>query len=50
MDSKIMHTFELLVCVNFLKTLLLQGYLYNLLDMFQACFVNAYFQVVVHSV
>ena len=33
MDSKIMHTFGLLVCVNFL-TLLLQGYLYNLLDMF----------------
>ena len=49
MDSKIMHTFGLLVCVNFL-TLLLQGYLYNLLDMFKACFVNAYFQIVVHSV
>ena len=49
MDSKIKHTFGLLVCVNFLKILLLQGYLYNLLDMLKACFVNAYFQIV-HSV
>ena len=50
MDGKIMHTLGLLVWVNFHKILLLQGYLYNLLDMLKACFVNAHFQIVVHSV